>query len=249
MKKTVLLLLFVAVFGVSFSQLIEAYPTSQRYIFNTEYVNPNSAIITRLGFSRFNTVYDSNSLIVNRYDSVIFQNLIVYGIAIPLCNIYCFDYDDTNVLNYALRFYNNHGGGAFLFEKSIFSDTIRTIRYAGFRHRENIILGNFFKMPDYDTLCSLCSQPIYPSLEIYFDRPYLITDTFWIGVSLPNSGTSQLSILGRLHSGASKIFWGTITDETLRLNRVSLGANHWGGPFPIVAPPPCMPPYKLYVTS
>lgn len=143
----------------------------------------------------------------------------------------------------------------------------------------NMVMGNVFRFPN------LANWPTgsghyytfdYPTVEVYFDEPITVIDTFWVGatfVPMVNNEFGCLGLIDPSHPGnvyagcphtvvSSEIngMNGFIIDYSPILGRdfghsvppgiYSLDYDFldvWGGPFPIIAPPPCMAPHALHV--
>lgn len=196
---------------------------------------------------------------------------LIYGIAVPLQldNYYSHNYDTVEYLNKVLTYYDTSKSSAF-----IGGTTNRTgydfglLSRASTRIGESALIGNYFKMPDQDssyftgTRYGLCFQV----LEVYFDQPVSVEDNFVIGLNLCHSFSvgemvGPLSVFkngfnnNMSFPGSDTTFYSKIVDSSfIKVTRVE-GSPHtffyctWAAPFPIVTPPPCMPPIWLKVTE
>jgi hypothetical protein len=136
---------------------------------------------------------------------------------------------------------------------------------APIRFGEAALCGNYFKMPDEDSIWLMpFNSTFFPVVEVYFEQPVAVTDSFVIGINLqpqqfwnethdtifyPGIGPLLFRLnydYGNLHfSNINNINYFNIPDYT----SVSDWSDCWGAPFPIVVPAPCMPPIWMKVAE
>ena len=264
-----LLLLFG---GLAHSQIVEYYSNPQRYYFSNYYLhdtivaghvecwecyNPETAVLTR--------TYAPNSRIT------------IYGVAIPIqCFELLSQYQYQNPFgtvgwNNMMRFYDTSDCSVFAATKSTMPDyDMDIVARSDIKRGCHVVEGTFFQMPETDTLFY---QPNnihwlrHGVIEVYFPQPVIVSDTFFIGTNIPPLqmwnrehtalGNGVGGVLTRpavdpqLHCGYTKIIHGDYlvwTESYEDVYHASVPCdNTWGGPFPIIAPPPCVGPLQLTV--
>ena len=299
MKKTLSILLFVAAGLPIFSQTVEDYSNPSRYSFipfnpfNITVERPSDAwdywgcpycFQTHIQWYHYNPVsdipgdfdtfyYALDQLVVARYNASNLEPMTVYGVAIPIWDAVQ-RWDDTAawLLTRDSLFTGFIAIGGYPREE--FYDTIahcfdvQILDTVHFRMGVNIWPDNLFKFvpPDYDFTCP---DSMFRVLEVYFDHPYVMTDTFWVGQRLyfyveveensaPNECCPNYGGLG-VPEHLPNALWEDVHYSTIWFNewygswyRVPLPyylpwGYSWGHLFSIIAPPPCfvIPPLKI----
>ena len=266
MKKNCLFLYisFLFVFLSGQCQYYEAYPVSQRYFFS-EFVPFDSTRIEACDYTYFGSVhYDTSDykrqINMSRYIIPERQRpLRVYGLALPLTSYSCNGYDNNRIDN-LLNAYKTQSCNAFLLEKdsnSVFHPKV----VAKIRMGETTVAGNYFQFPEEITWTEpysteVCTSTVWPSIEIFFDSPYVAEDTFFVGVAVPvctvnymehpfylyARNTYNTMIYGMIHNDDSLLWYHNNDFED------SQYYGFWGGIFPIIAPlDQCMNPLRVNV--
>ena len=130
---------------------------------------------------------------------------------------------------------------------------------AHFKPGVNVWTENLFKFVPTGYGFS-CPDSIYHVIEVYFEHPHIMTDTFWTGQRLyvyqteatpPNSCCPKYGNMAiRDPSIDGGYFIGGLYNYSYNGMWVSTAyyhGSHWGYHFPIIAPPPCfvIPPLKI----
>lgn len=342
MKKLYLSVLACAMFFCAYSQSLEAYPTSQRYLFNP--YNRNGVQIDSIEYNRIIHDDDNDNVAnfsissCNRYQMYPISNdsvVQVYGVAIPVMFFfeqahrplgkqqYLYGYyweednlsphddsirnwywktfvDSIHVLWSNFDYCTLQGSGTRLvYEKFIYlvqktddplhpvivTDSVKIqygINATGWNRLRKPKLYNITETDIYHS-----GGYIVPTLEVYFDRPHNINDTFFVGNTklgwvhnlcavegspiywpIPNCWDFLMYDPSSYSSSYSGFFrtngldftvcqggsicepWTPVQYPGMALNLYyGMTAFFWGGPFAIVAPPPCMPAHDVRMTQ
>ena len=241
------------------------------YCFNT-HIQPdhyNQALNTYIG--GFDTFYYAlDELFIARYHANSLEPMTVYGVAIPIWDAVQ-RWDDTAawLLTRDTLFTGFIAIGDYTRQAD--NDTVYHWVYVQiqdtvhFRMGVNIWTDNLFKFvpPDYDFTCP---DSMFRVLEVYFDHPHVLTDTFWIGQRLyfygeENSAPNEccpnyggLSVPDPTHPHSSYFIDYVYSSIAYHIDWDNVWARYgvegscsWGHLFPIIAPPPCfvIPPLKI----
>ena len=266
-KKIALLILLATLCSASFTQTVEYYSNPQRYLF-TQYDTYSHRLPGALtSWNEYNplTTIFTRAYIPN-------PQATVYGVAIP---IHCFDSTQhpnlvrTREWDNMMNFFDTSGCGVYIATRSgRYDEAMNILARSNIKRGENVIEGIYFMMPEKDTFVNNIHPPKYNVVEVYFSQPIQVSDTFFIGSNVPPMKVSNGSMFqlctGRMLTrdvtttqlpfGFYKIFNDNYlipSDHTngdlVQISEPS--TNHWGGPFPIIAPPPCVEPLRLTVTE
>ena len=261
------LLLFFG--GLVHSQIIEYYSNPQRYFFHN-YIPTNDTIVPYIVcFERYNP---RTAIFTRTYTSD--SRLTIYGVAIP---IQCFNdipqYQapvGTERWNNMMHFFDTSNCAVYVATKGTLPDCdMDILARSGIKRGNHVIEGTFFQMPETDTIIITYQNHWlrHGVIEVYFPQPVTVSDTFFIGSNIPpiqveDNGPLVFGIGGllsrpatdpQLHCGYTKIMYGDYlawTEDGNDLYHAGMPCeNSWGGPFPIIAPPPCVEPLRLTVTE
>lgn len=258
MKKIItLLVVAITVIANINAQMVEYYDNPQRFLFS--------------GFDNHNEMRPTIMQGVNNDTTVFFSrkyalgsHRIIYGVAIPLYGI---NLDGTisqklkNIINY----YDTSGCSVILGNASHNSDhEYELLAKLPIRLGSTCLTGNYFKMPDSDSayFASYSSSTLFNVLEIYFDQPKTVNSNYIVGCVLsPNQVPAvggitnifyNVLLIGNVQA-VEEATYATIEDyQYLNTSNSIYGypyipEDSWGGPFPIITPPPCMPPVFMKV--
>ncbi len=269
MKKILYFIVFFLASNLSSAQIVESYPNSDRYLYlpfvptnNTDCFNQliiNSVAGIGNGFEK--TIY-GHIYYANQQEPVI-----VYGVALPIFDLaesentsayypYPYEYRWSVFLNYI----DTMSRYIFLFGKNERTQTaFDTVAMAPIRIGEAAIVDNFFHMPDTGN----CPEMTMPVLEVYFQNPYTMTDSFFIGTHLWHDYVMQYDLPTpvpimtgfNLFNRSSQILENCIYFQYANhsgidtIYKYRIDNPFWGGPFAIIAPPPCTAPNDVHVAS
>ena len=264
--------LLLLVFGIAINaqvraQLVEHYESPQRFMFSG-FDNHNGMASVIWGGDSFSPNF--NKFLSRRYTQNNSQR-VIYGIAIPV---------DTRDLLYEqptggpLDRWNNNINYYDTSEASvIIGNACQSLGYdyeilsrTRIRIGNSSMIGNYFKMPDSDSarLSILNNSTLFPLVEVYFEQPQYVSDSFFVGCNLvPFSinpgGPLTLEIMcGPLNffnvGDIQEYAMFTEVADSLHANvtdipyyYIPIQSKYWCGIFPIVTPPPCMPPVFMKV--
>ena len=259
-------------FGVlAHSQIIEYYSNPQRYFFSN-YIPTDDTIVA---YNAYIGNPDPQTTIFTRtYTSD--SRLTIYGVAIP---IQCFkgvtQYQNpfrTELWNNTMHYYDTSGCAVYVATKGTLPDyDMDILARSSIKRGNHVIEGTFFQMPETDTIIITYQNHWlrHGVIEVYFPQPVTVSDTFFIGSNIP-----PIQMWNRDHTaygyGVGGILFRPATDPQLRYGFTKVMyddyliwseggvvefqagvpcENSWGGPFPIIAPPPCVEPLQLTVTE
>lgn len=120
-------------------------------------------------------------------------------------------------------------------------------------------------MPEADSIWLMPDNSTYfPVLEVYFEQPVTVTDSFVIGINLhrnqfwnathdtliePGIGPLYI-IVGPSSNYTTRICYSEINNTYFSIIYTPYTSiDVWGAPFPIVTPAPCMPPIWMKVAE
>ena len=250
--KHLVLLSFILVFAscVSFAQLVETYPNSQRYLFNR--YNNTGYIVTDYGSHVEDSITGIKSMLYSKYRDD--TNTSVYGIAIPLLTVYHNSeleyfynlpidphlfYDTTDKVYFTLEPTDTTLSPTLYFSTEVFQDN-------------HYIVGNYLELPEETFNIYTPSNNLFPTLEVYFPQPINIQRPFGVGASAINiwqdNATDHITELGMLVfltylEPATTIMM--LVDSNNNITPLPGQDSFGGGPMPIIAPPPCVPPFEI----
>lgn len=143
---------------------------------------------------------------------------------------------------------------------------------AHIRLGEAALIGNYFKMPDADSAAIRTyagNSTYFPVIEVYFNQPQYVSGDYIVGCNLAPDHIPYIIIedYGCLHLSTGPMIFVNVGSVAEELTLASINDNSfintynniygfynisnfgdsWGGPFPIVTPPPCMPPVRMGV--
>ena len=256
------------------SQITEYYSNPQRYFFS----NYNLSDTIAAGYIFFLEDYNPRTAILTRTYTAD-SRLTIYGVAIPIQLLPYFDiYQYQNPFGIELwdnmmRYFDTSDCAVFVATKGTLPDyDMDILARSSIKRGDHVVEGTFFQMPETDTLyynVDYLHWLRHGVIEVYFPQPVTVSDTFFIGSNIPPIqmwnrehtayGYGVGGILIRpatdpqLHCGYTKILfddylaWTTAAED---IRHAGLPCeNSWGGPFPIIAPPPCVEPLRLTVTE
>ena len=247
MKKTVVFL-FVILLSSSFawSQYVETYPNSQRYYFNELSYGEQS---------RFVGEHQAESLLQSTRDIMytkyaVDSQITIYGVAIPICTKLHLNYslcycDSTNIptIDPHLLYDSVPDNVYFALEPLNNSSPVTIYDSTSILQNNHFITGYFVRFPETPNNGDGC--PIAQMVEVYYTQPITITRSFGLGVLFPKSGQDFVGAIATIiKPGSSTEFSylaSVLGDTIMRLFEYS----YWSGPFPIIAPPPCVPPFEI----
>ena len=287
MKKILSILLFVATGFTVFSQTVEDYSNPQRYSFwpfnryNITVERPTDAWDHWGCFYCKSTVRNADINVrssdidtflysyllanVSRHIASAAEPVTIYGVAIPVWDGVQ-QWDDTSAWIFAkdTMFTGFIVTGDYLRnEELIISHPLggQIQDSTHFKMGVNVWTENLFKFvpPDYSFSCP---DSIYHVIEVYFDQPHVMTDSFWIGQhlyifvtdsSFPNDCCPRYGEMGILDPSDQETgqienkIWEYDSNTNIIFLYVSYYDTYWGRHFPIIAPPPCfvIPPLKI----
>ena len=268
MKKLLIFAFFWGFVVVAKAQLVEHYDNPQRFQF-FEFDGHDSMYVTYLSHTFLTSQDDDTSTFFSRRYSI-GSNRVIYGVAIP---VFIRDHYADNIIetpfdrwNKLINYYDTCGGSVIL------GNATQTTGYeyellakAHVRFGEAALTGNYFKMPDADSarLQINNNSTYFPVIEVYFDRPKFVSDSFIVGTILPPHQKNINGVWTNIFCGPFYFFnvgaieenqsYATIVEHSYIITEIQhphfpvLQENSWGGPFPIVTPPPCMPPVFMKV--
>lgn len=260
MKKivTIILLAFTAM-GAN-AQLVEYYENPQRFQFTPFNHNCIASINWCVSYPNYgDTIFFSKKCTRNS------QNDAIYGLAFPIIFYQYYDHDTNELLNKLLIYYDTSNGSAFIAnESNIAGYEYSLLAKTSLRIGESSLIGNYFKMPDSDSayFSNVQAGLYFHVLETYFDHPVRVEERFLIGLNLkdpsvnyeyanPLSVALCYSDLHTFFPGSDTLLFSHIVDSFF-VNPIQNNTPYlfgWGAPFPILTPPPCMPPIWLTVTE
>lgn len=275
MKKIVLLLAVLSSLSLK-AQMVEYYDNPQRYFFNqfnTDRVGEN-IIISGFPPTPSNPGYSVSEHIFSRLYSAPQDSLIqVYGVAIPILSVIDSISDlvfFTNaIFEKVMHYFDTSGSAVYIAQKNDrgaqYENAYTILSKAYIKKNETVVLGNYFHFPYINSFFS----PINPVIEVYFSQPVTVSDSFWICTNLPllnyvNSdysyafgGIGNLLTIGVDDTTMPQCYLKLFGDYFLIPNEGPLygvsfiddNTHSWGGPFPIVAPAPCMSPLRVSVAG
>ena len=273
MKKIAFILLSFFYLCTLSAQTIEEYPTSQRYWFWPMTMNPfnkpNDAYY-RWGCSNCDNMYHTDKPCYDLFPTICVlhkatptEPKLIYGVAIPIWDSVQLWDDTAQWIPVRDSFFCGHVSIGHIARNNPYSDpnicdgNCTQILYTSLdtvhiRYGVNMWTENFFKLvvPRNPS----CPDSIYHIVEIYFEQPYLIEDSFFVGGHLvfkeattipirrcPFYGLFRAPIKDKYYHG------GSVSTNNYFGPTIDFGINTWGLLFPIVAPPPCfvIPPLKI----
>ena len=291
MKKLLSILLFVATGLAVFSQTIEDYSNPDRYLFlqfnknNVTVERPYNAwehwgcfycFRTHIGnrhyISELDTVISSSidtfyyaldELLTATYSASYMEPKTVYGVAIPIWDSVQ-RWDDTAAWQFVkdTMFTGFIAIGDYLREQLDGWRLVHIQDTVHFKMGVNVWTDNLFKFvpPNYSFSCP---DSLYHILEVYFDQPYIMTDSFFVGqrlyiyetatnspneccpkyggLAIPDPSVDHLT---QFNPYGSPVFFNSDVWSIIGVHRE---IAYWGHLFPIIAPPPCfvIPPLKI----
>ena len=242
MKKT--LSLFLIIFlssSFAWSQYVETYPNSQRYYFN-ELVYGEQSFLSCAGGVGAQIMY-------TRYATD--TQLTVYGVAIPIESFIPNEHRSCDSISTIptidpLILYDSVPHNVYFALEPI-NDSLPITIYDSTSILENnhFITGNYVQFPEPPRTDDRC--PIYQTIEVYYTQPITIARSFGLGANFPKVSTSQyilagITILRYPEEGSANSYFSTVSGNIIHGN-----GPYFGGPgiMPIIAPPPCVPPFKI----
>lgn len=246
MKKILALFFVIFLFTtIARSQYIEMYPNSQRYYFNELTYGEQSEYGGIAGYG------DPRNLIVyTKY--LVDTQLTIYGVAIPIIpELYyyyhsCDSIDSLPIIDPHILYDSIPSNVYFALEPLNNSLPVTVYDSTNILQDNHFITGFFVLFPETPSNNDIC--PILQTIEVYFTEPITIARSFGLGAHFPKVSTPQYGITvipGFVNPGGGTAFsnWAWIT-ESGNITQ-STEANFWSGPFPIIAPPPCVPPFEI----
>ena len=114
-------------------------------------------------------------------------------------------------------------------------------------------MGNYLELPEDTFIVMPNYNNLFPTLEVYFPQPINIQRPFGVGVAPTNYNwhywvtyqIAQLCIVVCYTEDVSATTFVTLLDSNNNINYIPDYYSFWGGPMPIIAPPPCVPPWKI----
>ena len=262
MKKAFIFSLVCFIHLLANAQLVETYPVSHRFLYKPfssyiRYVWTGIGSSWRLGGS-WDFQYNIHDYVfVHQCHQQPEESHTVYGVALPI-NI---DRNDVDAyMEMVINHYDTTGSMVYLATSRSNEDSLIILESARIRLGETALTGNFFKMPDEDTLCTRYypQAPFHPVIEVYFNTPHTLTGTFYVASNCDYIyGLGGGELIDRMVNGViDHVMDSPYTDEGnnflikhQRYGHYIIDSNEWTGPFPIVTPPPCMPPVKIRVAE
>ena len=298
MKKTLSILLFVAMGLTVFSQTIEDYSNPQRYEFLT--FNRNNVYLERpivawdnwgcyrcvIGrFLQSHSHMNNNPLdtfyyyldkfcMCSKHEASLSEPKMIYGVAIPIWDsVQHWDdtaawilVKDTMFCGYIARGtlqHHIHPDQTYYYTQVNIYDTVH------FKIGLNLWSDNLFKFKPTNYSFN-CPDSIYHIIEVYFDQPCLMTDSFWVGeyvhfyeteTTPPNDcyprcgrmaipDPSEVDYHGNNPYGPLFFARWLVEPQWVIAPGIvppDVPYCFWGMHFPIIAPPPCfvIPPLKI----
>ena len=268
MKKIIIttLCLFIS-FSVK-AQFLDMYPSRERFFYNL--TSPNATISsTILGVfeEEFNPIY---SILTNTFEDT---TLTIYGVAIPLTFDKLHILENPNYFGYNTAGWNTFMDSIISRQSKVYvgeclgnSSDIRIRASERILPYQTTITANYFNMPDEFELFPLFPGvgeiPPFLVIETYFQNPIRVSGNIVVGCnavpftrflmwpgdagpSAPYAGIMTIEDLNRLDF----LKWYTVINDSTA--SISAGGEYavinyrWGGPFAIIAPPPCSIPMYL----
>lgn len=266
MKK--LLFLFTTILTITFvkAQMVEHYENPTRFHFSS-FDDHNNAALILLSAGRLSTftnnTYHTDAFFSRKYTRDVSHQL-VYGVALPFAVM-----DKTSsyeiLWQSLLNFYDTSDCLVIIGNTSQDEGIYEVLATAHIHIGESALIGNYFKMPDSDSSLFLpFNSTLFPVIEVYFDQPQVVAENYLVGfhlqpleidISVGNSiplaslfciETNQITDEPTYAYFISNSYLNTVNT----FNRLPVFTQTlWGGPFPIVTPPPCMPPLTPTITE
>ena len=245
MNKNVLIILaFVAACLTGWSQYYETYPTSQRYMFN--YLpDPDTNYYDMMwgGSPIYNIDHlpGKRDIMLTKYH--IPENsspIVVYGVAFPLMDYENCNTNNDTLVDFFIDLFKSQKGKAHVLETALDNKIYSKA------NGDNIIAGNFIQFPwdlrffCFDTNVTNYFFETFPTVEVFFDEPYVIRDSFFVAIDLPYNDISSnylepCLLLVNTLSTYCNTYNNTIRNDSVLMHSL-YGCNGWGAIFPIVAP-------------
>ena len=242
MKNT--LSLFLIIFlssSFAWSQYIETYPSSQRYYFNELSIGENSRFF---GVSRADTLfYGLRKIVYTKYS--IDNQLTIYGVAIPIFttpNPYPFC-DSIPTIDPHLLYYSIPDNVYFALEPLNESLPVTIYDSTSILQNNHFITGNFVQLSETPSSNEIC--PTFQTIEVYYTQPITIARSFGLGVPYLRTNTNNnivgITAVDFLSEGTACSVMAMVSGDIIQRG----DPLFWSGPFPIIAPPPCVPPFEI----
>ena len=271
----IITLLVLSSLSVS-AQLVEHFENPQRFQFVPfEYEVFGSNYFLTLDYMTGDNRFSNDTVFLTKRCTQIDSTRLIYGLAIPIQfdnyhNNYLFN-DTLEYLNWMLTHYDTSNSSVF-----IGVPTSRTgydyslLVRASMRIGESALVGNLFRMRDSDSVVLTLSHDglYFPVLEVYFEQPISLKGDFVAGLNQAPAFygimAMPLSFFFPGHSnpmsntgcpGTDTMFFSRIIDSSfVNVTHIEGPAPvyyyyTWSAPFPILTPPPCMPPIWLKVVE
>ena len=242
MKNTITLFLIISLSSsFAMSQFVETYPNSQRYYFNELTYGEYSFFA---GSANPIDTTARNNIIYTRY--IIDTQLTIYGVAIPISapwylqvDIFCDSITTLPTIDPHLLYDSIPNMVYFALEPLNNSLPITIYDSTFILQNNHYIIGNFVQFPE-TPIFNIC--PTFQTIEVYFSQPIAIARAFGLGASLTNFRyRSGIGVLVNPLEGTANSNFATVSGNIILMN----GLRFWGGPMPIIAPPPCVPPFEI----
>lgn len=261
MKKIALSLVAIVMAIGLRAQHVEYYENPQRYEFPT--FSNHSQCLNIIGGTSNNTFFFSRKYHIG-------NSRVIYGVAIPMNDMDLYIYDTARWQN-MLNYYDTSDATVILGSKSQADDEYDLNARVPIRIGETAIVTNLFKMPDSDSASiaatGMHSSVYFPVLEVYFEQPitFDVNGDYLVGFNLPpmsvNSanGIDWIDLMPVQYGSAGMTEYNYATTSISANGNIVIEHNPqgwynndifnqtWGGPFPIVAPAPCVPPIRMSV--
>lgn len=269
MKKVILFVVALFYFQLFYAQLVEEYGNPQRFQYSLySYHQRAEPAMFGQGCANMPGTEFMQPYFLRRYKRNRMSNTI-YGVAIP---IYHYNHLYTQIdpeirFRHLVNYYDTSSLNRVVVANQMpeSTDMCSVLATAHIRVGNNALIGNYFKLPDDDSLWNTAASTYLPVIEVYFDQPQNVSDIFFVGINTPpiqfyfNTQESFLMScilwMDRTDSVLDKPFYGVdLNDGSLQTLDFMYGVTwidslSWGAPFPIVTPPPCMPPIWLEVAE
>ena len=276
MKKIFIIITLLVLSSLSVSaQLVEHFENPQRFQF-TPYSGGDANFLTTTlshhnyfpGYNNITTFLEEN---MSRYYTRQEGNRVIYGVAVPCLPIDFYNYQalDTDfVWSSTLKYFDTSASSVIVVNVSPSNKSNYEISaISHLRIGENALVGNYFKMPDSILPTAFHHSSYFPVYEVYFDQPVLVAEHFYVGVTAPPmyvtypdcsyaialplcltdvEGIAEPLCVIRTSGSYADYRNGTFD---LSVHPEIYPQQAWGAPFPILTPPPCMPPIWLKVTE
>ena len=250
------------------AQFLDIYPSRERFFYNL--TTPNSTFEKSL-----QGIYEDQTHPISRYSILTntFEDttLTIYGIAIPITYYIAFMWGNSNYFGYTTSGWNTFMDSIISRQLKVYvgerlnnSNNIRIRASERILPYQTTITANYFNMPDEFNVFPQMDNPPFMVIETYFQNPIRVSGDIVVGCNMvprtffnfygatgaaPYAGIMTIEDLNRIDF----LKWYTvINDSTASL---STGGEHavinyrWGGPFAIIAPPPCSIPMHLEASN